>query len=179
MAPKSKYPEKSAVLFSAKEIDLLVGKLADEISNQLEEDKTIFIGVLKGSWIFLADLVRKIPQAVQVDFLRASSYGSGTVSSGKIKMEVPPRIDVTDLHIYLVDEIIDTGRTLLELKDYFIAQGAKSVKLVALLDKKSRREVQVEPDFVGVEIPDVFVVGYGLDWAEKYRDLPEIHSVQS
>lgn len=175
----SKLPEKSEVLFSAKEIDLLVAKLAEEIGAKLNNSNrpSVFICVLKGAWIFMADLVRKIPHPVEVDFLRASSYGEGTKSSGLVKVEIPFSLSVKGKDVYLLDEIIDTGRTLLELKNAFIAKGAMSVQLVALLDKKSRREVEVEPDFVGVEIPDVFVVGYGLDWSERYRDLSEIHSI--
>lgn len=177
----SKIPEKSEVLFSAKEVDLLVAKLAEEIGAALAQSQrpSIFICVLKGAWIFMADLVRKIPHPVQVDFLRASSYGEGTKSSGLVKVDIPFSLSVKDKDVYILDEIIDTGRTLLELKNTFINKGAASVKLVALLDKKSRREVDIEPDFVGLEIPDVFVVGYGLDWSERYRDLPDIHAIVS
>lgn len=177
----SKLPEKSEVLFSAKEVDLLVAKLADEIGASLAKSSNpaIFICVLKGAWIFMADLVRKIPHPTEVDFLRASSYGEGTKSSGLVKVEIPFSLSVKGKDVYLLDEIIDTGRTLLELKNAFLAKGAASVKLVALLDKKSRREVEVEPDFVGVEIPDVFVVGYGLDWGERFRDLPDVRAITS
>lgn len=175
----SKLPEKSEVLFSAKEIDLLVSKLAGEIGASLAESErsSIFVCVLKGAWVFMADLVRKIPAPVEVDFLRASSYGQGTKSSGLVKVEIPHSLNVEGKDVYLLDEIIDTGRTLLELRGAFLAKGAASVKLVTLLDKKSRREVEIDPDFVGVEIPDVFVVGYGLDWSERYRDLPDVHSI--
>ncbi len=174
-----KNPEKSEVLFSSKEIDLLVSKIAAEVGGVLEKSSnpSIFICVLKGAWMFTADLVRKIPQPVRVEFIRASSYGEGTHSSGLIKVEVPASLSVKDKDVYIIDEIIDTGRTLLELKNTFMAKGAADVKLIALLDKKVRREVQIDPDFFGVEIPDVFVVGYGLDWAEKHRDLSDIRAI--
>lgn len=174
-----KNPEKSERLFSAKEIDLLVGKLAAEISAAIKESShpPLIVCVLKGAWIFMADLVRKISVPVEVDFLRASSYGEGTASSGKVRVDFPANLNAKGKDVYLIDEIIDTGRTLLELKKLFLENGATQVKLVSLLDKKCRREVDINPDFVGVEIPDVFVVGYGLDWAEKYRDLPDIQSI--
>jgi hypoxanthine phosphoribosyltransferase len=176
---KKKLPEKSELLFAAKEIDLLVSKLADEVSATMSksEHPAIFVCVLKGAWMFMADLVRKIPHATQVDFIRAASYGHGTASSGVVKVELPASLDVNGKDVYVLDEIIDTGRTLQELKKVLLSKGATSVKLVALLDKKSRREVDVDADFVGVEIPDVFVVGYGLDWGEKYRDLADIRSI--
>ena len=176
---KQKLPEKSELLFSAKDIDLLVSKLADEISADLilSAHKNLFVCVLKGAWIFTADLVRKIPHPIEVDFIKAASYGHGTESSGKVKVELPPTLDVKGKDVYVLDEIIDTGRTLLELKQLFQEKGANSVRLVALLDKKSRREVDVNADFVGIEIDDVFVVGYGLDWGEKFRDLSEIHAI--
>lgn len=175
----TKLPEKSEILFSAKEVDLLVSKLAEEIGDQIKKSSNpaIFVCVLKGAWIFMADLVRKIPYATQVEFLRAASYGHGTTSSGAVKIDFPETLNVQGKDVYVLDEIIDTGRTLLELKKTILAKGASRVQLVALLDKKSRREVDIQADFVGVEIPDVFVVGYGLDWGEKYRDLSDIRAI--
>jgi hypoxanthine phosphoribosyltransferase len=175
-----KLPENSELLFSAKDVDLMVEKIAKEISTDFSASSTppLFIGVLNGAYVFMADLLRELEFPVHVDFIRASSYGSASKSSGEVKVESFNPLKVEGKDLYLVDEIIDTGRTLEDLKKYFLSSGAKSVKSVVLLDKKCRREVEVDPDYVGIEIPDYFVVGYGLDWAEKYRDLPDIHIIK-
>ena len=178
-----KIPENSEPLFSPKEISLIVEKLGQELTTHLKnsdhpkEGDTLFVGILKGSWMFMADLVRKVDFPLQVEFVRASSYGSAKESSGLVKVENMTGLNIKNRDIFLVDEIIDTGRTLLALKKLFLEEGARSVKLVALLDKKSRREVDINADFVGVEIPDAFVIGYGLDWGERYRDLSDIRVV--
>ena len=135
--------------------------------------------MLKGAFIFLADLVRYMEFPVEIDFVRVSSYGKGTKSNGELKVLYEASGPFEDFDVFIVDEIIDTGHTLRFLRDYFEEKGAKSVRLIALLDKKERREADVDADFVGIEIPDEFVVGYGLDWGEKHRDLADIRSVQT
>ena len=178
-----KIPPNSEPLFSAKEISLIVEKMGQELTTHLKknpnskEGDALFVGILKGSWMFMADLVRKVDFPLHVEFIRASSYGAGKESSGQVKVENLNGLNIKNRDIFLVDEIIDTGRTLLALKKLFLEAGARSVKVVALLDKKSRREVEISADFVGVEIPDAFVIGYGLDWAERYRDLSDIRVV--
>lgn len=179
-----KNPVNAEVLFSAKEVANLVSKLSQELSLHIEKtiapaEVPLFIGVLNGAFIFLADLIRKIDCKTQVDFVKVSSYGAATKSSGEVKLEFGPKNSVQGKDVFIVDEIIDTGRTLLFLKNYFKSQGAKNVYLVALLDKKIRREVAIDPDFSGIEIPDEFVIGYGLDWAESYRDLSDIQIVKT
>jgi hypoxanthine phosphoribosyltransferase len=179
-----KIPANSEPLFSAKEISLIVEKMGQELTTHLKETPNtkegdaLFVGILKGSWMFMADLVRKVDFPLHVEFIRASSYGASKESSGQVKVEsLNGGLNIKNRDIFLVDEIIDTGRTLLAIKKLFLEAGARSVKVVALLDKKSRREVEINADFVGVEIPDAFVIGYGLDWAERYRDLSDIRVV--
>jgi hypoxanthine phosphoribosyltransferase len=178
-----KIPPNSEPLFSSKEISLIVEKMGQELTNHLKkmshpnEGDALFVGILKGSWMFMADLVRKIDYPLHVEFIRASSYGAAKESSGQVKVESLNGLNIKNRDVFLVDEIIDTGRTLLALKKLFLEAGARSVKVIALLDKKSRREVEINADFVGIEIPDAFVIGYGLDWGERYRDLSEIRVV--
>lgn len=176
-----KAPANSEILFSSREIDNLVSKIAAEISTHVKAAKTepLFVGVLNGAFMLLADLIRKVDYKTQIDFVKVSSYGSGTQSSGEVKLEFGPKNSVQGKDVYIVDEIIDTGRTLLFLKNHFMKLGARNVYLIALLDKKVRREVAIDPDFVGIEIPDEFVIGYGLDWAESYRDLSDVRVVKT
>lgn len=180
----TKIPSNSEPLFSSKEIALIVEKMGQElsaylkVSSQQKEGEVLFVGILKGSWMFMADLVRKVDFPLHVEFIRASSYGAGKESSGHVKVESLDQLNIKNRDIFLVDEIIDSGRTLLSLKKLFLEAGARSVKVIALLDKKSRRVVDINADFVGVEIPDSFVIGYGLDWAERYRDLSDIRIVK-
>lgn len=174
-----KCPDSYKALYTPEEINKLVENLASEIDKQyskLDED-LVCVGVLKGAWLFLADLVRKIERPTFIDFVWVSSYGSEKNSSGVVKIEKDVQTDVTGKHVLLVEEIIDSGRTLRELKNYFEAKGALSVKIVALLDKKECRVVDIEADFVGTEIKNHFVVGYGLDWNQRFRDLAGVHIV--
>ena len=135
------------------------------------------VGILKGAAIFFADLARAIDLPLQMDFMSVSSYGNGTTSSGVVKIIKDLDADVTGRHILLVEDIIDTGITLAYLKDYLGNRGAESVKICALLDKPTRRERAVPVDYMGFTMPDEFLIGYGVDYAENYRNLPYVASL--
>ncbi len=165
-------------LLSPEDVEKLVQKIARNIDDSLDKNsKVMFVGVLKGAWVFLADLVREFSRPCKVDFIRARSYGDATVSSGSVQITKDIESDPSGYDVFLVEDIIDTGRTLMALKSHFENKGARSVKLVAFLDKKERREVECHADYVGLEIPDKFVIGYGLDWAERFRDLKGVYQV--
>ncbi|NCN26186.1 hypoxanthine phosphoribosyltransferase [bacterium] len=165
-------------MFTHVQISEMVTRIARSIEKQVpEEEEIVCIGVLKGAWIFHSDLVREIKRPVSIDFVKASSYGNQMISSGVVRIEKDIETDIQGKHVFLVEDIIDTGRTLKFLKARLSEGGAKSVSLVALLDKKVKREVDCDADLVGAVIEDKFVVGYGLDWAERYRTLPDIHFV--
>jgi hypoxanthine phosphoribosyltransferase len=165
-------------LVSKQELEKMIERVADKIDRSYPEgEDLVCIGVLKGAWIFHSDLVRALKRPVSVDFIRASSYGNAMESSGVVRIDKDIEVPIRGRHVLLVEDIVDTGRTLNFLKKRMENGGAKSVKIAALLDKKSRRVVECEADFVGTEIEDKFVVGYGLDWAEKYRTLPGIYYV--
>ena len=149
------------------------------IARQMEEDfkdsdkKVLFLCTLKGAVVFLADLMKKIKRPVEIDFMKVSSYQNGTVSTGKINIILDlHRSDLSSLDILVIEDIIDSGKTLSHLVKYLELSGARSVKTCTLLDKPSRRQVEFTPDYCGAQIPDHFVVGYGLDYAELYRALP-------
>lgn len=149
-----------------------------EIGNQLNEEykdkEVVVVGVLKGSVIFMADLVRFMNMSVQLDFMDVSSYGDNTVSSGQLKINKDLENSISDKHVILIEDIVDSGRTLKHLIAYLKGKSPASIKLVTLLDKPERRLFDVKADIVGFDIPDEFVVGYGLDYAQKYRNLPYI-----
>ena len=153
----------------------LTDKIAAEIDRDLEgsDKELLLICVLKGSLIFVSDLMRKIKTPLKVDFIKASSYGSGTVSSGELKISLAPaEHDWENKFVVIVEDIVDSGNTLSKLVKYFEAKGVSCVKTCTLLDKPSRREVEFTPDYCGQIIPNEFVVGYGLDVNENYRELP-------
>ena len=163
-----------SILVSEKELDTITTRLAKEIT-EFYKDSTrdlLILTILKGSFVFSADLVRKIDLPMEFDFMKVSSYGADTVSSGNLKISLDiSRDDLGDLDILVIEDIVDSGFTLSNLKAYLSERGAGSVKICTLLDKPSRRKYPLEADFVGAEIPDEFVVGYGLDYNEKYRHL--------
>ena len=136
------------------------------------------VGILKGASIFFADLARSIDLPLQMDFMSVSSYGTEATSSGVVKIIKDLDADVTGRHILLVEDIIDTGITLAYLRDYLSNRGAKSVKICTLLDKPSRREKAVQVDYIGFTMPDEFIIGYGIDYAENYRNLPYVASLK-
>ena len=163
------------VLISENEIVERVGELARMIEADYKNsgNKLVLLGILKGSVVFMAELMKQIRLPVEIDFMKVSSYGGGTTSTGNVEIKLDiRRRDIETSDILIVEDIIDSGRTLSYLVDYLKLRGAASVKTVTLLDKPSRRTVDFEPDYRGFEIPDEFVVGYGLDFDEKYRALP-------
>ncbi len=176
---KSLTPDLECILHGEKELGEMLDRLGAEITacykESVKERKLILVGVLKGSFIFMADLIRRIDLPCQVLFLRASSYGSGTVSSGTVAVEALPEADsLMGADVLLVEDILDSGRTLKKLMDLFLASGAHSVKICTMLDKPARRVAPVTTDFCGFEVEDQFIVGYGLDYNEIYRNLPYI-----
>ena len=164
------------VLISEEELDRTVSRLAAEIDRDYSDGKKlVLICILKGSIVFMGDLMKKLTVPVEIDCMRVSSYGNGTVSTGSINIMLDIiRPDIDSCDFLIVEDIIDSGRTLSYLTKYLANKGAKSVRTCTLLDKPSRRTVVFEPDYKGIEIPDEFVVGYGLDYAERYRALPYV-----
>ena len=163
------------ILISAEEIDSIVTRIAAEIDRDYgrPDKKLVLLCILKGSIVFMGDLMKKIHVPVEIDCMKVSSYGAGTVSSGNVNIVLDVlRPDIRDCDFLIIEDIIDSGRTLSYLVGYLKHKGARSVKTCTLLDKPSRRVVEFTPDYIGKEIPDEFVVGYGLDYAEKYRALP-------
>ena len=154
------------VLVTEEELKTRIAELGEELYKRYEGHRPLFLGVLKGSFIFMADLMRASQLMCDVEFIAVSSYQNGTVSSG--------RVHITGREIVIVEDILDSGNTLAFLKSYLMAKGAKSISIVTLLDKPSRREKAVEADLSGFVVPDEFVVGYGLDYAQLYRNLPYI-----
>lgn len=162
------------VLFTAEELDRRITQLAAEIDRDYAGKAPLLIGILRGSFIFMADLTRKITLPVTVDFMAMSSYGKGTKSTGQVEIKKDLSEDIEGRDVIVVEDILDSGNTLYYLLKILEARGPASVKLCALLDKPERREKPVELSYCGFSIPDAFVVGYGLDYAEKYRNLPYI-----
>jgi hypoxanthine phosphoribosyltransferase len=170
-------PVKS-IVFDEQTIATRVQSLADEITRAYPEGDLLVLGLLKGSFIFLSDLVRKIQRPVQVDFLVASSYGDGKVSSGEVLLLYDPETRLEGKHILLVEDIIDTGKTLQRLMGLLEARRPRSLSVCALLDKQLASQPRPELRFVGFRAPPAFLVGYGLDHAENYRHLPFIADLE-
>ena len=162
------------MLVAEKEIAARVAELGRAIARDYADGTLVLVGVLQGAIPFVADLMRALPIDVTVDFLRASSYGASTTSSGTVRLVADLSVDVADRHVLVVDDIVDTGHTLAALKRELEARRPRSVKTCVLLDKTGRRETQVAIDYVGFTIPNVFVVGYGLDYDGLYRNLPHV-----
>lgn len=165
------------VLVAEEDIRRRVDELGKEITRDYAGKQPIAVCVLRGAIPFYADLIRRIDLPVTVDTITVSSYGSGTVS-GKLKVITDMRTSVEGRDVLVVDDIIDSGRTSVALIEMLKERGAKSVKTCALLDKPSRRVVDIKGDYVGFAIPDEFVVGYGLDWNEKFRNLPHVYTLK-
>ena len=162
------------VLVTEEELKTRVAELGDALYKKYEGRRPLFLGVLKGSFIFMADLVRASQLMCDVEFIAVSPYQNGTVSSGRVQITHDLQQDITGREIVIVEDILDSGNTLAFLKNYLMAKGAKSISIVTLLDKPARREKAVEADLAGFVVPDEFVVGYGLDYAQLYRNLPYI-----
>ncbi len=162
------------ILFDRKEIETAVRRLASEISQDYRHKNPLLLGILRGSFVFLADLIRHLDFPLEVDFIGLSSYGSSTQTSGKIKVVKQLETPVRDRHVLVVEDIVDTGLTTAFLLDYLQKQKTASVKVCALTSKPSRREVTVNIDYLGFTVPNKFLVGYGLDANQKFRNLPDI-----
>ncbi len=169
---------KLRVLFTREDIREYVNELALAVRRDYGDKNPLFLGVLKGSFVFLADLVRAVGFPLEVDLVRLASYGASTYSSGQVRMLLEPTIPVKGRHVLVVDDIVDTGICLRYLLDYLADKGTASLKVCVLFNKKERRQVQVRLDYVGAEVPDLFVVGYGLDFAERYRHLPDLCALE-
>jgi hypoxanthine phosphoribosyltransferase len=165
-------------LFSEKQIQARVASLARQINRDYAGREVLLIGVLKGAFVFLADLARRIKVPVKIDFVRAASYGTGTSSSGKVKLTQKPELFLQGKDVLIVEDIVDTGVTLKFLHRRLQARRPRSLAVATLLDKPGRRKVAFEADYVGFAIPDHFVVGYGLDCAEEHRNLRGIYIVK-
>ncbi len=163
-----------SVLYSEKEIEDFVNSLAKQIEKDYNGREFVMVGLLKGSVVFMADLMKKVDLDFSIDFMVASSYGSSTVSSGEVKIKKDMSMPIDGKDILIIEDIIDTGNTLSFIAKYLESKKAKSVKICTLFDKPERRVVDIKPDYVGVTIPDKFIVGYGLDFDEKYRNLPYV-----
>ena len=168
------YPGKLKVLYSQQEIEAAVARLAAEITREYQARNPLILGVLKGCFIFMSDLVRRLDFPLETDFVQLSSYGCGTNSSGKIKMAQDIRTTVKGRDVLVVEDIVDTGNSLTFLADYLQKKNPESLRFCCLLDKPSRRLVPVKVEYRGFTVPDKFVVGYGMDYAEQYRNLPDI-----
>ncbi len=167
-------PQMTLVLSRA-EIAKKTKALAHRISQDYNNKEIIVIGILKGAFIFLADLVRELTTPVEIDFVRLASYGAGTSSSGNIRITKEIELDIRGRHVLVVEDIIDSGLTIAYLLDYLKQYEPESIKVCSLIDKIERREVQIQVDYAGHEVHAGFLVGYGLDFDEKYRALPEIY----
>jgi hypoxanthine phosphoribosyltransferase len=170
---KNKFP----ILISEEQIKKRVSELGQKISsdyvNKLDKPLVV-IGVLKGSFVFLADLVRSLEVPCEIEFIEVSSYGAGTSSSGRVKLKREPSLHLADRHVLIVEDIIDTGHTFEFLEDYFVGKHLASYRTCAFLDKPSRRQVEMKVDYSGFEIDDHFVVGYGLDLDGRYREISSV-----
>ncbi len=166
------------ILFSRQEIEATVRKLAAEIRQNYQGKNPLLIGILKGSFMFMADLIRLLDFPLEVEFIRLSSYGRGKESLGKVKVVQGLRSQVRGREVLVIEDIVDTGLTIAFLLDYLRKKRPASLKLCALTDKPSRRQTPVTIDYLGFTVPDKFLVGYGLDWDEKFRNLPDICFVE-
>lgn len=163
------------VLITKEEIDRKISELASQIEKEYKGKKILMVCILRGAFLFFSDLVRKINLPIEIDFMAISSYGSDATSSGEVKVvkDLNERIEGKD--VIIVEDIIDSGYTLTYLKNLFLQRNPKSLKICALLDKPERRKVGIEGDYVGFKIPNEFVVGFGLDYAERFRNLDSIY----
>ena len=170
--------ENIRVLLPEEELAARISELGAQISKDYEGESVFLVCILKGAAFFACELAKRITVPVIIDFMATSSYGSGTVSSGVVKIKKDLDLDPTGQNVIIVEDIIDSGNTLNYLGQLFKDRGAKSVRMVTMLDKPDRREVDVHVDYTGFTIPDQFVVGYGLDYDQKYRNLPYIGIVE-
>ncbi len=162
------------LLFSAEDIHAKVYEIAKQLDETYKGEEVILLGIMKGAMPFYTDLARAVHFPAIFDFMCVSSYGTSTESSGQLKITLDHKTDIADKHVLVVEDILDTGNTLYNLRELLLERKPKSLKICAFLDKPSRRLRDIQADFLGFTIPDAFVVGYGLDYAEYYRNLPYI-----
>ena len=165
------------VMLSEEEINARIAELGEQISRDYEGKEIFLICILKGASFFACELAKRITVPVHIDFMKVSSYGGGTASSGQVSIKMDVSESIAGKEVLIVEDIIDSGNTLNLLPKILMERGPKSIRLCALLDKPDRREVDVKMDYVGFRIPDKFVVGYGLDYDQRYRNLPYIGEV--
>lgn len=162
------------LLFTSENIQEKIAEIANSLDKIYQDEEVVMIGIMKGAMPFYTDLARSVHFPVFFDFMCVSSYGTSAVSSGELKISLNHKLDLENKHVLIIEDILDTGNTLYNLRNLLSNKHPKSLRICTLLDKPSRRLRDVEPDFVGFTIPDAFVVGYGLDYAEYYRNLPYI-----
>ena len=162
------------VLYTEEQIAKRIQEMGAQMYGDLQDKEPLFVSVLRGAFIFMADIVRACPVRCDVEFIAVSSYGNSTSSSGIVQITHDIRQDITGRNLVVIEDILDSGNTLFFLKQYFLTKGAASVSICTLLDKPSRRTKAITADYVGFTVPDEFVVGYGLDYCQKYRNLPYI-----
>jgi hypoxanthine phosphoribosyltransferase len=170
---------KPHILFTTEEVEAAVKRLAAEISQDYRGKNPLLIGILKGSFVFMADLIRFLDSPLEVEFITLSSYGRGRESSGKVRVVKGLRAEVKGRDVLVIEDIVDTGRTISFLLDYLRRKKPASLRLCVLTDKPSRRQIPVDIDYLGFTVPNKFIVGYGIDWDEKFRYLPEICFVEA
>ena len=166
------------LLYSRHAIAAEVARLGAEISRDFQGRELVMVGVLKGSFLFFADLVRAIEVPTVIDFVRLASYGSETRSSGIIEMRKDLELPIEGKDVIIVEDIVDSGLTLESLYHRLLQRNPRSLSICTLIDKRCRREVNIEPDYVGIAMNDGFIVGYGLDFDERYRNLPDIYLIE-
>lgn len=167
------YNDIKNVLISKEDLEKRVKELGEQITKDFADEEVVVVGVLKGSFLFMADLVRNIDLKVDIDFMTVSSY-EGVESSGNVKIIKDINIDIKNKVVIMVEDIIDTGLTMHNLKEIFKVRQCKDFKICTLLDKLERRKIDIRADYVGFDVPNEFVVGYGLDYEGRYRNLPEV-----
>ncbi|MCI8563940.1 MAG: hypoxanthine phosphoribosyltransferase [Lachnospiraceae bacterium] len=161
-------------MFSEEQVAERIAQLAGQINEKYREEPLHLICILKGSVFFFTELAKRLTMPVTIDFMAASSYEDGTVSTGKLEIRKDLDEPLEGRHCLIVEDIVDTGKTLSMVKKMLLARNPASLEICALLDKPSRREAEIETEYIGYEVPDQFIVGYGLDYAQKYRNLPYI-----
>lgn len=166
---------KMEVLFDRSELRKKVAEMGQQITKDYSGRELLVVGILKGAFIFMADLIREIDVPIEVDFMDVSSYGLSTSSSGEVRIIKDLEYSIQDKDVLIVEDIVDTGLTLKYITEILRNRNPRSLKICCLLDKPSRRKADISPDYVGYIIPDKFVVGYGLDYAEQYRNYPDVY----
>lgn len=170
--------KREVVQFTREDISKRIKELGEEISKDYKDKDVVMIGLLRGSFVFLADICREIDRPIVVDFLTTSSYEDREVSNGYVSILADLREDISGKDVIIVDDIMDSGNTMFKVKKYIEEKNPNSIKTCVMLDKPSRREADINPDYIGFTIDDLFIVGYGLNYKDKYRNIPYIFSFE-